>query len=70
MKIKIQLISDDGEKIFTYKDGEFPEELVKIISLESYEHTTEYHNDSVLEEMVSELIDEWNENGLNNPPIN
>lgn len=29
MKIKIQIISDDGERMFTHKEGVLPEELVK-----------------------------------------
>jgi hypothetical protein len=67
MKIKIQIIGDDGEKMFTYNDGGLPEELAQTISLESYEHTIEHHVESVLDEMVNELINEWKECGLNNP---
>tara|TARA_R110000868_G_scaffold3563_1_gene22508 strand:- start:205 stop:417 length:213 start_codon:yes stop_codon:yes gene_type:complete len=70
MIIKIQIISDDGEELFYHQVGELPQELVKTISLESYEHTIEHHGESVLDEIVTELINEWKEYSLNTPPIN
>ena len=66
MRIKIQIVDEKNEKLFTYKEGQLPEELVKFISLDSYKHSKEFHEENVLDEMVTELLNEWDENGLKN----